>query len=139
VKRPTKIETMLEIAGAVARRSTCARLQVGTVITDRKMEQIAVGYNGGPRGGINRCRRPDEGNCGCVHSEINALLKANFPGDRRAFVTDSPCPLCAVALVNGGVVDLVYAREYRDPEGLEILAESGVGIHTDRFYAPLVA
>jgi dCMP deaminase len=125
----TKGEYLMEVARLTSQVSTCSRLQVGCVITDWNCEKIAVGYNGGPKGGINECRHPDAvGGCGCIHAESNAVIKADFVGDRRAFVTCSPCPLCAVMLVNANVKFLAYAQAYRDPEGLEVLRECGVTV-----------
>lgn len=124
--RPTKIETMMDVARIVARRSTCQRMSVGAVLADRNMEQLWYGYNGGPRGGINQCRRPEEGNCGCLHAETNAIIKA--PGNiaKMAFLTHSPCPMCATMLVNAHVFAVYYDTRYRDDEGLAILADAGV-------------
>ena len=47
--RPSKNEYYLDIARAVARRSTCLRRQYGVVIVNHD-EIIATGYNGAPRG-----------------------------------------------------------------------------------------
>ena len=47
--RPSKNEYYLDIARAVARRSTCLRRQYGAVIVNHD-EIIATGYNGAPRG-----------------------------------------------------------------------------------------
>jgi dCMP deaminase len=123
---------MISIATVVAKRSTCGRLSVGAVLTDSRMEQLWYGYNGGPKGGINACRRIDAGNCGCLHAEMNAVVKA--PGDieKLAFLTHAPCAMCATLLVNAHVVAVWYEEEYRDPEGLLILGDGGVVTH----YAP---
>lgn len=124
--RPSKVETMLAIAKVVADRSTCSRLQVGAVLTDLRMEQLWYGYNGGAKGGANGCKRGDVGNCGCLHAELNAVIKA--PGDieKIAFLTHSPCEMCATALVNAHVTTLHYAQEYRDQAGLQVLHDGGV-------------
>jgi len=126
--RPGKIETMLQIAEVVAQRSTCTRLQVGAVLTDLRMEQLWYGYNGGAKGGVNACKRGDEGNCGCLHAELNAVIKA--PGDieKMAFLTHSPCEMCATALVNAHVIEVKYREEYRNPLGLLVLSEAGVRV-----------
>ncbi len=86
-------EVYMRMAEELAKRSTCSRLQVGTVVTDAKLENVvAVGYNGNAKGLPNRCDSTVPGNCGCIHSEMNALVKA--PGglrDKVVFLTDSPC------------------------------------------------
>lgn len=119
----------MSVAQLTADMSTCSRLQVGAVITDWRMEAFVVGYNGGPRGGLNHCRHPEAaGACGCIHAEVNAALKANFPGERRLFVTDSPCAACAAMLINANIRQVTYQRAYRDDEGLDVLGESGVEV-----------
>ena len=37
---------------------------------------LAVGYNGNATGLANSCDRDEAGNCGCLHSEENAVIKA---------------------------------------------------------------
>ncbi len=121
-------EVYMRMAEELAKRSTCARLQVGTVITDQQLENVvAIGYNGNARGLPNRCDSRAPGNCGCIHSEVNALVKA--PGDMRdkvVFVTDSPCTMCAKLMINSGVSHVFFRRVYRDPSGVELLAGAGV-------------
>lgn len=113
------------LAFLTARRSTCNRLQVGCVLLDANYEQIAVGFNGGPKGGHNKCRREDPGNCGHVHAEPNAIAKA-WRGPKIAFLTDSPCEQCAILLVNADVKEVFYSRPYRLTLGLDIFSECGV-------------
>src|SRR5207247_2101876 len=72
----------MRMAEELAKRSTCARLQVGTVVTDQVLENVlAIGYNGNARGLPNKCDSAVPGSCGCIHSEMNALVKA--PGSVR--------------------------------------------------------
>jgi dCMP deaminase len=121
-------EVYMRMAEDLAKRSTCARLQVGTVVTDALLENVvAIGYNGNAKGLPNRCDSTVPGNCGCIHSEVNALVKA--PGgmrDKVVFVTDSPCVTCAKLMINSGATHLFYRRPYRDPSGLELLESAGV-------------
>lgn len=119
---------MMAIAETVAKRSTCARLQVGAVLTDLRMEQLWYGYNGGAKGGVNSCAREDAGNCGCLHAELNAVIKAPGDVEKMAFLTHSPCEMCATALVNAHVSEVYYNREYRERTGLFLLERSGVRI-----------
>ncbi len=121
-------EVYMRMAEELAKRSTCNRLRVGTVVTDAMLENVvAIGYNGNAKGLPNRCDSAVPGNCGCIHSEVNALVKA--PGgmrDKVVFVTDSPCVACAKLMINSGVTHVFYRRQYRDPSGVELLASSGV-------------
>lgn len=128
VDRPPLFEVYMRMACELALRSTCARLQVGTVITDASLENVvAIGYNGNARGFPNECDSPEPGACGCIHSEMNALVKA--PGqlrDKVAFVTASPCVMCAKLMVQANVSHVFYRTAYRKFEGLDVLKRAGV-------------
>ena len=128
VTRPPLFEVYMRMAEELAKRSTCSRLQVGTVLTDASLEQVlAIGYNGNVRGFPNRCDSDEAGRCGCIHSEMNALVKS--PGevpDKVAFVTASPCVMCAKLMIQAKVSHLFYRNAYRDPAGLEVLERAGV-------------
>lgn len=136
VTRPPLYEVYMRMAEELAKRSTCARLQVGTVITDSELEHVvAIGYNGNVRGFPNRCDSDEAGKCGCIHSEMNALVKA--PGEMRAkvaFITASPCVMCAKLMVQANVSHVFYREAYRKPEGLDVLAEACVrAVHYTRW------
>ena len=135
-QRPSLFEVYMRMAEELAKRSTCARLQVGTVITDAQLENVvAIGYNGNARGFPNRCDSTEAGKCGCIHSEMNALVKS--PGqmrDKVAFITASPCVMCAKLMVQANVSHVFYREEYRDRSGLEVLEQAGVhAIHYTRW------
>jgi dCMP deaminase len=121
-------EVYMRMAEELAKRSTCSRLQVGTVVTDPRLENVvAIGYNGNAKGLPNRCDSKVPGQCGCIHSEVNALVKA--PGsikDKVVFVTSSPCVMCGKLMINSGVTHVFYRELYRDPSGIELLADAGV-------------
>lgn len=128
VTRPPLYEAYMRMAEELAKRSTCTRLRVGTVLTDPLLEHVvSIGYNGNARGFPNRCDSDEVGRCGCIHSEMNALVKA--PGqmrDKVAFVTASPCVMCAKLMVQAHVSHLFYREAYRDPSGLEVLDRARV-------------
>ena len=128
VDRIPLYEVYMRMAEELAKRSTCARLQVGTVVTDALLQNVlAIGYNGNARGLPNKCDTTVPGQCGCIHSEVNALVKA--PGsirDKVVFVTNSPCVMCAKLMINSGVTHVFFRRAYRDPSGVELLALAGV-------------
>ena len=128
VERIPLYEVYMRMAEELAKRSTCMRLQVGTVVTDQLLENVlAIGYNGNAKGLANRCDSAVPGNCGCIHSEMNALVKA--PGnvrDKVLFVSASPCVMCAKLIINSGVTHVFYRKAYRDPSGIEVLAGGGV-------------
>ncbi|MSR07228.1 MAG: CMP deaminase [Gemmatimonadetes bacterium] len=121
-------EVYMRMAEELAKRSTCARLQVGTVVTDAFLQNVlAIGYNGNARGLPNKCDSAVPGQCGCLHSEVNALVKATGgQRDKVVFVTNSPCVMCAKLMINSGATHVFYRRAYRDPSGIEVLAAAGV-------------
>lgn len=125
--RPSKNKMFLDMAKLVSTRSTCSRLHVGCVITDWAGEKISIGYNGGPKGGRNHCAREGEGKCGDIHAEINAIINAGgLTGPLKAYVTISPCELCAIALINAGVKEVYIGGLYRTDEGVQILEEMNI-------------
>jgi dCMP deaminase len=108
------------------------RLQVGTVITTTDYRKVlAVGYNGNASGLENSCDREEPGNCGCLHSEENAVINCDAPRatPKLVFVTHLPCPMCAKRLINMGNVErVVYREEYRDRRSLELLERVGIKV-----------
>ena len=129
-------EVFMRMAEELAKRSTCARNQVGSVITTGDLTQVlGIGFNGNARGLPNRCDSSEPGRCGCIHSEANALIKAGAqtPG-KVMFVTCSPCVMCAKMVVNSNVARVYYRQAYRDLAGVEVLRRGGVEAeHYDRW------
>ncbi|NDB70379.1 MAG: cytidine deaminase, partial [Methylocystaceae bacterium] len=105
--RPSFESIYMSLAHALASRATCKRLQVGTVITSTDFRKVlAVGYNGNATGLPNQCDRDETGNCGCLHSEENAVINCDSPRhvEKIVFVTHLPCVACAKRLINLGNV-----------------------------------
>ena len=131
-ERPAFEEIYMGFALSVSRRSTCARLNVGTVITTADYRRVlAIGYNGNATGLTNACDRAEPGNCGCLHSEENALIHLDSPREPKkiVFVTHLPCPLCAKRLVNaGGISKVYYANDYRVRTAAELLDQAGIQV-----------
>jgi len=118
-------------AHSIARRSYDPRYQVGAVIvTDENTQVLAVGYNGNYSGGPNEVESAEPGNSGMIHAEINALLKCDYNnrGKKIMYITLSPCKMCAKAIINGGVKEVVFDEEYRDLSGIELLRSAGVSV-----------
>jgi dCMP deaminase len=136
IDRPPLFEVYMRMAEELAKRSTCARLQVGTVITDEHLENVvAIGYNGNAKGFPNQCDSEEAGKCGCIHSEMNALVKS--PGqlrDKVAFITASPCVMCAKLMVQANVSHVFFREKYRTTKGLDVLEKAGiVAVHYKRW------
>jgi len=125
--RPSFEEVYMDFAVAIARRSTCSRLQVGTVITTTDFRKVlSIGYNGNASGLPNTCDREDPGDCGCLHSEENAAINCDSPRETEkiVFVTHVPCPTCAKRLINlGNVRRVVFKDDYRIRDSIRILRE----------------
>ena len=130
--RPSFEKIYLDLAFKLAERSTCHRLKVGTVITSTDFRKVlAVGYNGNATGLHNGCDREEAGNCGCLHSEENAVINCDAPRivEKVVFVTHLPCVQCAKRLINlGNVRKIYYATDYRIKDSLQILSSVGIAI-----------
>lgn len=136
-------EVLISMARSMATRGTCSRGKVGAVLA-RDGRVLSTGYNGAPSG-LPHCAHPTHetdpiskapssvDTCGSsVHAEANAVAFAArnvVPVDGATlYCTHAPCLQCAFLIINAGVSRVVYERGYRDPRGLEKLAEAGVGI-----------
>jgi len=130
--RPSFEEVYMQFAETIARRSTCARLAVGTVITTTDYRKVlAVGYNGNASGLSNSCDREEPGNCGCLHSEENAVINCDAPRhtEKFVFVTHLPCAACAKRLINmGNVKKVIYKNDYRKTCSLDLLKSVGIEV-----------
>lgn len=131
-KRPSFESIYLKLAQTLAERSTCKRLQVGTVITATDFRKVlAVGYNGNASGLPNTCDRDEPGNCGCLHSEENAVINCNAPRliEKYVFVTHLPCVACAKRLINlGNVRAVYYGQDYRVRDSIQLLTSVGIRV-----------
>ncbi len=130
--RPSFEEIYLRLAESLASRATCKRLKVGTVITSTDFRKVlAVGYNGNASGLPNCCDRDEPGNCGCLHSEENAVINCDSPRyiDKLVFVTHLPCAPCAKRLINlGNVRRVYYGSDYRTRDSLALFAQVGIEV-----------
>lgn len=137
--RPNRSEVLFQVALAYAQRGTCDRKKVGAVIA-REGRIISVGYNGAPPG-LPHCEENEHGwndeekakMLGCVnatHAEANALAFAARYGvstdDAELFVTVSPCDVCARLLIAAGIGRVHYLEEYRNLDGIKLLADAGI-------------
>lgn len=130
--RPSFAEVYMNFAQLIARRSTCKRLQVGTVITTTDYRKVlAVGYNGNASGLPNTCDRDEPGHCGCLHSEENAVINCDSPRatEKYVFVTHLPCVACAKRLINlGNVRQVIYKDNYRQQDAVVLLRSVGIAV-----------
>ena len=116
----------------VSQRSTCLRLQVGSLVA-RDGRILVTGYNGAPAG-MPHCTPafcgPDKPCIRTVHAEANCIAFAAKHGisldGAFMYSTDSPCIECAKLIINAGIKGLHYQRPYRDEFPIKYLVEAGV-------------
>ena len=123
----------LRMAKIWAENSYCTRRQVGALIVKDKMI-ISDGYNGTPSGFENICE--DEHGLTkpyVLHAEANAITKiacsGNNSGGATLYVTDAPCIECAKLIIQAGIKRVIYGRQYRLTDGLELLERAGIELH----------
>jgi dCMP deaminase len=131
--RPDWDDYFMDIAFAVATRSTCDRAHVGAVmVRDRRI--LTTGYNGAPAG-LPHCDDVGhlmvDGHCvRTLHAEQNAIIQAALHGisigGATAYVTHQPCLTCAKMLINAGVTRVVYAGNYPDEYSRHFFELAGV-------------
>ena len=129
--RPCWDEGWMRVATTIAERSVDPKHKVGAIIvTEDNTQLLSLGYNGNYKGGPNSVESSEPGETGLIHAEINALLKMdyNIPKKKKMYVTLSPCPMCAKAIVNAGVDEVVYLEEYRRFEGIDILESAKISV-----------
>lgn len=130
--RPSFDDIYMSLAKSLAKRSTCSRLKVGSVITSEDHRYVyGVGYNANASGLAHRCDTDQPGNCGCIHAECNAIINCNVSRDinKVLYLTHTPCKNCSKMILNlGNVKRIVYNKEYRNDEGLRLLFGKGIVI-----------
>ena len=114
--RPLLHHIIMNFALSISLRSTCARMNVGAVITSLDLSQIySYGYNGVAKGLFNNCLSNEAGNCGCIHAEQNALIKQRNKESSILFCSHQPCPKCQMLILNSNVSLVYYKSIYREP------------------------
>lgn len=115
----------------LATLSKCEERRVAAIITDKSLTQVySIGINGGPKG-LADCMCNIDGKYGCVHAEINALIKDKTSGEGKVmFVTLSPCKQCAAAIINApkGFSAVYYFEEWKDLTGVKLLHSAGITV-----------
>ena len=124
--RPSWDEYFIDVAGLVARRSTCLRRNVGAILVKDK-RILATGYNGAPRGLVHcletgcirdKLKIPSGQRhelCRGLHGEQNAIIQASLYGisvkDSTIYITNQPCIICAKMLINAGINETIEASD----------------------------
>ena len=135
MERPSKVKYYLDIAAAVAARSTCIRRQYGAVIV-KNDTIVSTGYNGTARGlvnccDLNECYREAHNiphgqqyeKCKAVHAEANAIINASreemcgailflagFENGER-MKNPTPCEMCSRMITNSGIRKVISCED----------------------------
>ncbi len=124
-----------------ASKSVCLRSHVGAVVV-RNDKIIARGYNSAV-GNIEPCLKT-----GCIRNKLNikhgerrevcryicaeqyivseAARCGNSLDGSIIYVTTFPCNVCSKLLVNAGIKEIIYLKDYPDIMAKEFLKEVGV-------------
>ena len=135
MERPSQVKYYLDIAAAVAARSTCIRRQYGAVIV-KNDTIVSTGYNGTARGlvnccDLNECYREAHNiphgqqyeKCKAVHAEANAIINASreemcgailflagFENGER-IKNPTPCEMCSRMITNSGIRKVISCED----------------------------
>jgi len=143
--RPSWDDYFLEVARAIAKRSTCDRGRIGCVIA-RNKQLLVTGYAGAPAG-LPHCddighqfkktiHEDGRATMHCVrtvHAEQNAICQAAKLGvsiDKATiYLQMTPCRVCAMLIINAGIVRVVCERKYHaGAESEDLFRQAGITI-----------
>lgn len=134
--RSTWDDYFMAIARIVGTRSTCDRLESGSVLVKNK-RIISTGYNGSPPG-LPHCNEVghlmEEGYCvRTIHGEHNAILQAaTSPGaateEATMYTKYTPCIHCAKYVVAAGIQRVVVGKIYRNAKAMGYLRQAGIRV-----------
>lgn len=131
LSRRTWVETWMDVAQTISKKSYDPRLKVGAIIvSEDNTKMLSMGYNGNYKGGPHEHESDSPGQSGFIHAEVNALVKCdyNFPKKKIMYITHSPCRACCKLIINADISKVIYLHEYRDTSGLDILRSSGIDV-----------
>lgn len=130
MKRPSWDDIWIDFAHTISLRSPDPKHKVGAVIVNEENTQVlSIGYNGDQKGGKNQRDSMRQGHSGFIHAEINALIKCDYnnPKKKKMYLTLSPCDVCAKAIVNAGIDEVIYSELYEHAEqSIKILKDAGI-------------
>lgn len=145
----------MDVAKRTASLSHAVKLQVGAVLV-RDNNILGVGYNGTPRGSENnicevRIYSEDPSDeyifydslvekyykldtiSEVSHAEENLICFMARSKETSVggilFCTHSPCYVCARLILNSGIREVYYEREYKSMEGIDFLKKYGIKVN----------
>lgn len=127
-ERPTWDDYFMEVAHAISKRATCDRGRSGCVIAKDK-QILVTGYVGSPMGlahcddvghqmkkMVHEDGRTTQHCVRTVHAEQNAICQAARRGigidGATLYCRMTPCRVCAMLIINCGIVRVVCERKY---------------------------
>ena len=142
MERKSWDEYFMELARAVATRSTCLRRQVGAVAVSGDHRILGTGYNGAlpgtPHCEETGCLRQQmnipsgerQEICRAQHAEANICNVAARYGipleGATMYITHQPCTTCVKALATSGIKRVIFEGEYPDTFGVKLAEEAGM-------------
>lgn len=127
--RISREQMFMIFARGASLRSTCYRGNAGAVIV-MDNNPVSIGYNGPPSGEEhckgNACELNAGGGClRSDHAEINAIKRLPIGielNSKTMYITTSPCPACAEAILDRQDIEtVIFENEYRIPDGWKML------------------
>lgn len=128
-ERPSWDSVWMRVTEEIALRSYDINMRVGAIVVTKDNTQLlALGYNGNYSGGPNERESIEPGASGFIHAEVNCLLKMdyNHPKQKKMYLTHSPCKMCAKAIINSGISEVIYREQYRNTDGIALLLSAGI-------------
>jgi dCMP deaminase len=136
-QRPSWDDYFMEVANSIAKRATCDRGRSGCVIA-RHRQILVTGYVGSPTGlphcddvghqfkkVVHEDNKVTEHCVRTVHAEQNAICQAAKLGvsinGATLYCRMTPCRVCAMLIINCGVVRVVCERRYHAGEESEAM------------------
>jgi dCMP deaminase len=133
-------ERFLALALHVSQWSKDPSTKVGAVLVGLDKRQVALGYNGFPRGVLDSASRLADRDIKLrytIHAERNVLDNAHFPTQGATlYCTHPPCTSCALSIISKGIARVVsspmsseFASRWRAETFLsrDLFREAGVG------------
>jgi dCMP deaminase len=125
----------MDLALSISKKSKDPKTKVGAVIVTLDNESVlSIGYNGDEKGGPNKRDSMKHGESGWIHGEINAVAKMNYldPRGKKVYLSHSPCLVCSRVLINAGISEIVFNKEYKeDTRGLDLLRKRGIVVRQE--------
>jgi dCMP deaminase len=65
-----------------------------------------------------------------LHAEANAITKIaksnNDSNGATLYITDAPCVECAKLIIQAGIIRVVYIKDYRISDGIDLLKKANI-------------